>query len=160
MGIALRSPRAGDQETMVALNNEFSAETSVLTAAAMQLLIDAAFFVSIAGHMEAFCIALDQDATYDNPNFNWFRDRLQRFVYVDRVVVAKKAQDFGVAREMCQALKVAAKAAGHTLLCFEVNIAPPNPISDRFHERFGFSEIGRALLPDRGKTVGYLILRI
>jgi predicted GNAT superfamily acetyltransferase len=61
---------------------------------------------------------------------------------------------------MCQALKVAAKAAGHTLLCFEVNIAPPNPISDRFHERFGFSEIGRALLPDRGKTVGYLILRI
>jgi uncharacterized protein len=61
---------------------------------------------------------------------------------------------------MYQALKVAARAAGHTALCCEVNIAPPNPISDRFHERFGFSEIGRALLPDRGKTVRYLMLRI
>jgi uncharacterized protein len=64
---------------MVALNNEFSAETSVLTASALQAQIDAAFFVSVAGSMEGFCIALDQDAAYDNPNFNWFR-RLRRLM--------------------------------------------------------------------------------
>jgi uncharacterized protein len=158
MVIELRSPAS--TRAMVALNNEFSAETSVLTAAAMQALIDAAFFVGISGKIDAFCIALDQDAAYNNPNFNWFRGKLQRFVYVDRVVVAKTAQGLGVAREMYQALRVAARAAGHTVLCCEVNISPPNPSSDRFHEKFGFSGIGQARLPDRGKTVRYLMLRI
>lgn len=160
MGIELRSPQVGDHEAMVALNNEFWAETSVLTVAAMQALIDAAFFVRVAGSMEAFCVALDQDAGYDNPNFNWFRDRFRRFVYVDRVVVAKQAQGLGIAREMYRALRVAARAAGHPVLCCEVNIAPSNPASDRFHEKLGFSEIGQAVLPDRGKTVRYLMLRI
>ena len=154
----LRSPVVGDHEAMVALNNEFSAETSVLSASAMRALIDAAFFVSVAGSMEGFRIALDQAAAYDNPNFNWFRDKLHRFIYVDRVVVAKNARGLGVAGKMYRALTVAAKAAGHTVLCCEVNIAPPNPISDRFHEKFGFSEIGQARLPDRGKTVRYLML--
>jgi predicted GNAT superfamily acetyltransferase len=76
----LPSPVVGDHEAIVALNNEFSAETSVLNASAMRARIDAAFFVSVAGSMDGFCIALDQAAAYDNPNFNWFRDKLQRFI--------------------------------------------------------------------------------
>jgi predicted GNAT superfamily acetyltransferase len=29
-----------------------------------------------------------------------------------------------------------------------------SPASDRFHEKFDFSEIGQALLPDRGRRSG------
>jgi uncharacterized protein len=34
-------------------------------------------------------LAFDQDADYDSPNFLWFRERLARFVYADRVVVRR-----------------------------------------------------------------------
>jgi predicted GNAT superfamily acetyltransferase len=160
MSIALRWPTVGEQEGMVALNNDFAVETSVLTAAAMDALIRSAFFVRVAGETEAFCIALDQNAGYHNPNFDWFCGRLQRFVYIDRVVVAERARGRGLARAMYHALRGAAKEAAHTVLCCEVNVDPPNLASDRFHQGFGFSEIGRALLPDRGKTVRYLTLGI
>jgi predicted GNAT superfamily acetyltransferase len=112
------------------------------------------------GENEAFCIALDQSAAYHNPNFDWFRGRLRRFVYIDRVVVADRARGRGLARAMYRALSAAAKEAGHTIVCCEVNIDPPNLASDRFHARFGFSEVGRAVLADRGKTVSYLTLNI
>ena len=44
------------------------------------------------------------------------------------------------------------------ILCCEVNIDPPNPVSDAFHAFFGFVEVGWAFLPDRGKSVRYLEL--
>jgi predicted GNAT superfamily acetyltransferase len=37
-----------------------------------------------------------------------------------------------------------------------VNYEPPNPASEAFHTRLGFVEVGRATLPDRGKSVRYL----
>jgi predicted GNAT superfamily acetyltransferase len=51
----------------------------------------------------------------------------------------------------------AARAAGYAHVCCEVNIDPPNPGSDAFHANMGFEEIGRAFLPERGKTVRYLM---
>jgi predicted GNAT superfamily acetyltransferase len=57
-------------------------------------------------------------------------------------------------------LKIAAKKAGHSVLCCEVNFDPPNAPSDRFHEAFGFVEVGKALLADRARTVRYLALPV
>jgi uncharacterized protein len=37
----------------------------------------------------------------------------------------------------------------------EVNSAPPNPVSDKFHAALGFLPVGSALLSN-GKTVTYL----
>ena len=42
----------------------------------------------------------------------------------------------------------------------EINVDPPNPASDRFHQAFGFVEVGSAFLADRAKTVRYLALSI
>ena len=67
-------------------------ELSVLTEAAFARLAGLAFHVRQAGEADAFLIALDQDADYDNPNFRWMRSRFERFVYVDRVVVAARAR--------------------------------------------------------------------
>jgi predicted GNAT superfamily acetyltransferase len=63
----------------------------------------------------------------------------------------KKARGLAVAGKIHQALTVAAKAAGHTVLCCEVNIAAPDPVSDLFHEKFSCSEIGRSLFPTVGR---------
>jgi predicted GNAT superfamily acetyltransferase len=49
---------------------------------------------------------------------------------------------------------------GHTVLCCEINVDPPNVASDRFHGAFGFEEVGQAFLAERAKTVRYLSLSI
>ena len=62
MSTVLRSPSADDDATMLALNNEFAVETSLLNIGSLQQLVASSFYVRIAGQMDGFCIALDQDA--------------------------------------------------------------------------------------------------
>ncbi len=110
-------------------------------------------------------IALQQDAAYRSMNFLWFRERLARFVYVDRVITASAARGRGHARGLYQALFARALAAGHERVVCEVNLTPPNPVSARLHAALGFEEIGRARLGEAslgsaGKRVQYLSRRL
>ena len=61
----------------------------------------------------AFLIALDQDASYRNPNFDWFKDSRESFIYIDRIIVAASARGQGIARILYDDLFSVAKQAGH-----------------------------------------------
>jgi uncharacterized protein len=160
MSTVLRPPDVDDIAAILALNNDSAVETSALDIASLRRLIVSSFYVRLSGQVDAFCIALDQDAHYENVNFDWFRRRYRRFVYIDRVVVAAHARGKGLARKMYRDLKLASRNAGHCVLCCEVNVDPPNPASDRFHAAFGFAEVGSAWLAEYAKTVRYLALSI
>lgn len=151
-------PSIQDVAALLALNNAHAVETSLLTADTLAALIAISFRTRIICPADALLIALDQTAAYDNPNFSWFHQRYSRFVYIDRVMVAEHARGRGLARALYADLIAAARVAGHTLLCCEVNQQPPNPGSDAFHAALGFSEAGRADLTGRSKTVKYLTL--
>jgi uncharacterized protein len=154
--IDLKSSAATRDDTaLLKLNNAFSGETSELTLAKLQHMILASFMASAIGRDDALLIAFDQDAIYDSPNFLWFKQRLTHFVYVDRIIVAAHARSRGLARSLYQTLFTACRLTGHTYVVCEVNIDPPNPASDAFHARLGFTEMGRAALAN-GKTVRYL----
>ena len=101
-------------------------------------------------------ITFDQDADYDSANFIWFRDRLERFVYVDRIVVGSQHRGAGLARHLYEDLFERALHAGHDCIVCEVNRVPPNPGSDAFHARMGFEEVGQATLSGGDKTVRYM----
>lgn len=152
----LRAPRSSDEPALLALNNAHAEETSLLEPGAFSDLLTNAYRVRMAPECEGFCIALDQDAPYRNPNFAWFASRHERFVYVDRIIVAASARGRGLARCFYEDLMDAMRANGQNILCCEVNLEPPNPGSDRFHAAMGFVEAGRANLTDRGKTVRYM----
>lgn len=145
------------QTALLALNNAHTRETSFLTTDRWRMLIERAFAATCAGEVGALLIALDQDADYDGLDFQWFRERLPRFVYVDRVVVASNHHRGGLASRMYRDLFHRAEAAGHERVVCEVNFIPPNPASDAFHARMGFTEMGRATRPDGSKTVRYLM---
>lgn len=153
--INLISP--ADEPAILSLNNEHAAELSWLEPESLTRLLGQGFYVRRIGTAEAFLIALDQDADYGSPNFQWFRDRYPRFVYVDRVVVAKSARGRGHARRLYDALFVQAREAGHTIITCEVNAEPPNPASDAFHASLGFVEVGDAVIHGGQKTVRYFI---
>src|SRR4051794_11216701 len=85
-------------KTLLALNNANAAQLSWLEPERLAHLIGQAFLARRIGNLDALLLALDQDADYDSPNFLWFRSRYQRFVYVDRIVVAASARGRGYAR--------------------------------------------------------------
>lgn len=153
--ISLISP--ADEPAILSLNNEHAAELSWLEPEGLSRLLSQGFYVRRIGSAEAFVIALDQDANYDSPNFQWFRSRYPRFVYVDRVVVAKLARGLGHARRLYDALFAEARAAGHKIITCEVNAEPPNPASDAFHASLGFVEVGDAVIHGGQKSVRYFI---
>ncbi|MEP0324935.1 GNAT family N-acetyltransferase [Bauldia litoralis] len=148
---------AATRSALLDLNNDHARETSLLTPASWDSMVATAFSATVADGGAAFLIAFDQSAAYDSPNFLWFRERLPRFVYVDRIVVAADDRGRGLARHLYEDLFAKARATGFDRVVCEVNSEPPNPGSDAFHGRMGFTEMGRAELIDRGKTVRYLV---
>jgi predicted GNAT superfamily acetyltransferase len=144
---------------LLALNNDHARELSWLEPQRLEYLVGEAFLARRIGHVDAFLLAFDQDARYDNPNFEWFRARYPRFVYVDRIVVAASARGRGSARRLYDDLFERAIRARHDRVVCEVNSTPPNPASDAFHAALGFVEVGTASLYNGSRTVRYLSYR-
>ena len=146
-------------EALLELNNAHAVELSLLDAAGLERLVAEAFVARWIAPADALLIAFDQDAAYDSPNFLWFRERYDRFVYVDRVVTAAAARGRGLAGRLYRDLLERARVAGHRRIVCEVNSDPPNPASEAFHRAFGFRPVGEARLAN-GKMVTYLALDI
>ena len=137
------------------LNQDHAVELSSLTPATFQNMIISASYTRCVDD-GALLIAFDQDNDYDSPNFQWFRARYARFIYVDRVVVSPERRGEGLARLLYDDLFAFARRAGHERIVAEVNSDPPNPGSDAFHAAMGFGTVGEARLADRGKSVRYI----
>jgi uncharacterized protein len=153
----LREPGPADLDALLALSNGQDRELGILGKEAFAQLIAMSFRTRMTDARDGFLIALAERAPEFAPNYRWFADRFDRFVYIDRVVVADRARRKGLGRLLYADLVEAAADAGYARVCCEVNIDPPNPVSDAFHAALGFAEIGRTWLPDRRKTVRYLM---
>lgn len=154
--VALTAAEAGDGvvgAALLALNNAHAVELSWLGAGRLEALVARAFWAGRVGTV-GMLIAFDQDADYESVNFQWFRGRFGRFVYVDRVVVAESARGRGVARALYGAVMAEAVAAGHELVVCEVNLEPANEGSAAMHAGMGFVGVGVGDLV--GKRVAYL----
>lgn len=154
--VIIDQPSSDDVNAILALNRDEEVATSPLEEARLKHLLEQAFVTYLLPNKSGFLIALDHTAAYDGINFLWFRERLPRFVYVDRVVVAAQARGKGLARLLYRSLYALARQRGHERIVCEVNLDPPNPVSDAFHASEGFAEIGRARLQSAGKEIHYL----
>ena len=95
------------------------------------------------GEVCAFCITFAADAPDAGANHQWFADRYESFVYLDRIAINSNHQNRGLGALLYQSVEqLMLDSAEHLLLCCEVNLEPPNPGSLRFHKRIGFTEVG------------------
>jgi predicted GNAT superfamily acetyltransferase len=159
--VAVRSIEPADLAAVLALNNAHSLELGQIDLEKLVQSISAstvAIALGAVGQPEAFLIAFDQAVPAQGPNHAWFLARHPRFLYVDRICVHPQARKRGLARTLYSAVLAEAARRGTPVVCCEVNSEPPNRVSDAFHAALGFSEVGRAFLPDRGKAVRYLEL--
>jgi predicted GNAT superfamily acetyltransferase len=145
-----------DATAILLLNNTHAKETSALDGASLTTLLGMAFYArGIDRGATALLIALEHNAAYVNPNFMWFKASRESFVYIDRIIVSISGRGQGIARVLYQDLLIAAKRAGHDRVVCEVNIEPPNPVSEAFHLAMGFEEVGQATIHNGTKTVRY-----
>jgi predicted GNAT superfamily acetyltransferase len=144
---------------LVQLNNDNARETSVLTVEKFESMVAAARVATVINPGLAFLIAFDQDGDYDGAHFQWFRQRLDRFLYIDRVVVSGEHRRLGLGRLLYKDVIERAGRSDYPAIACEVNFQPPNPVSDAFHARFGFAEVGRGASDNGTKVVRYLVRR-
>lgn len=140
----VREVVAGDYTVILALNNSAVPHVNALSTGDFAWLASHATFFRLVEDRHGllgFALVLPSGLEYWSDNYKWFAARLDRFLYLDRVVVAERARQQGVGRALYEAL-FAFGAGAWPRVTLEVNLRPPNPDSERFHERLGFTMIG------------------
>ena len=135
-----------DFPAILALNEESVQFLSALPAerlACLHAQADWHHVVEAEGKVIAFLLAFREGADYDSINFRWFAARHSRFLYIDRVVVSRGAQAKGAGSHLYREAFQHASASGLPLVACEFDIDPPNAVSEKFHAKFGFREVGR-----------------
>jgi predicted GNAT superfamily acetyltransferase len=107
------------------------------------------------GRPFGFALCMTEGLAYSSLNYQWLAQRYDRFAYVDRVAVAPEGRGRGLGALLYDAV-VAHFEGRRPVLLAEVNLAPPNPGSVRFHERHGFAPIGERWSDGRQKGVVYM----
>lgn len=157
--IELRDATPDDTNAIVALNEDVVAVTSPMDADRFRQLLDLSAHCVVAeqdGTVIGFVLAMQQGAPYVNGNFGWFSDRLNRFVYIDRIVISKAGRGHGLGGRLYDHVAAAARDAGCLVMAAEMDLDPPNEQSLKFHEKAGFVKLGTRQL-DSGKTVSMQI---
>lgn len=140
----VRDVMAADHAAILALNNTAVPHVNALTREEFAWLESHANFFRLAEDADGllgFAIVLPSGLDYWSNNYKWFAARFERFLYLDRVVVAERARRRGVGRSLYEAL-FAFGSGAWPRLTLEVNLRPPNPESERFHESLGFTTLG------------------
>ena len=156
----VRNIEIADLARVLEINNANTPGVSELTMSELETDIEnclhALAIDNEHGEVCAFCITFDPGAPDAGANHQWFADRFESFVYLDRIAIDSNHQNRGLGALLYQTVEQRMlDSAEHSLLCCEVNIEPPNPGSLRFHKRIGFTEVGRHS-PQQGYVVSLL----
>lgn len=94
-----------------------------------------------------FCLVLGPGSSYDSVNYIWFMDHHPGVMYLDRVAFDADFQGAGHGRALYEHVELVLRADAPDApgLGLEVNIDPPNEPSLRFHDKLGFTEVGRQM---------------
>jgi len=104
---------------LLRLNNENARETSLLTRERLDGMIASARVATAVEPGIAFLLGFEQSDNYDGGHFLWFRERLDRFLYIDRIVVSQSQRRLGLGRLLYEDLFERAQLLGHTNIASE-----------------------------------------
>ncbi len=152
----IRDAQESDFDRILELNAAEVRKTSPMDRDRLQLLHGLSGYHKVAvidGRVGAFLIAMREGVDYQNENYAFFSQRYERFIYIDRIVVAPELAGGGIGACMYRHLFDFARSQDVDYITCEYNIEPPNPASRKFHDRFDFDEIGTRTIGDGGKIV-------
>lgn len=151
----LRRYEIKDLDRILQLNQESVHFLSPLTREKLEQLINQSEMVNVIevdGEVEAFVLAIREGKVYDSINYLWFSKNYNHFLYVDRVVVSVNMQGKGLGHMLYQEVFEHSKRTGIPFVAAEIDVNPPNIGSLKFHEKFGFREVGKQTVADGKKS--------
>ncbi|MEM9221516.1 MAG: GNAT family N-acetyltransferase [Pseudomonadota bacterium] len=150
---------AADRAEARAINNAAVPAVNALDSAAFDKLCALGELRIVRGDdVLGACLTLQPGADHASLNYQWFDERFDEFLYVDRIVVSPQARGRGVGRMLYEDVFERARLKGYSRVCSEVNVDPPNPSSLAFHASMGFRPLLERLNPAEGKTVSMMLL--
>ena len=100
------------------------------------------YYVFFKNKIIGFMICFREKSAYNSKNYEFFKKKESKFLYVDRIAINDKYRRSGIGKNLY--LKIKSLAANNDLpVCCEVNTDPLNEISIRFHKDLGFNEVGK-----------------
>lgn len=106
-------------------------------------MADMLLVIEEEGEKAAFLIALREGCSlYDSENYRWFCDKYEKFLYIDRIVIAEGFRGRGIGREIYRYVFDYARANGVSFVTAEIDTIPYNGPSLKFHDAMGFREVG------------------
>ena len=148
MSIVIRDVREHELDSVQAMNNAAGIGILPMDAAKVRFFWENADYFRVAevdGLIAGFLIAVSHDAPHDSSNFLWFRERYERFLYIDRIVIASARRSVGVGRVFYGDVQSFAEAR-YPQLAAEVFIENDNHPALIFHGSFGFREVGQHVM--------------
>ncbi|MGA2322203.1 MAG: GNAT family N-acetyltransferase [Solirubrobacteraceae bacterium] len=140
----LRELTREDWPALLALNQASVLELSELDERRLEFILSLAhrsLAVENKAELVAFAVAIAPGTPYDSRNYRWFGARYERFLYLDRIVVAAPMRRRGIGAQIYEAME--ATAASFERMVCDVNVLPANEVSLAFHAARGYGEIGR-----------------
>jgi uncharacterized protein len=159
MVLTIRDVQEHDLDAVLALNNAAGEGILPMDAAQVRHFMAMADYFRVAevdGHLAGFLIAVREDADHDSPNFLWFRERYEQFVYIDRIVVASSHRRHGLGRVFYCDVQSYAEVRVPVLTC-EVFLEPREDAILLFHGTYGFHEAGQQVMPGTGRRASMLV---
>lgn len=142
----IRDYQPADRAAVLEINETNIPEVGPMDDAKLDLLLDqAAQFsvVEVDGAVVGIMILLGPGTTYASPNYRWFCERYDDFLYVDRIALGPAARGQGWGPALYASFEALAIERQVPVMTAEVNTVPRNDRSLRFHEIAGFDELAR-----------------
>lgn len=130
---------------LLTMNNASAPEIVPLTQEQMTRLAELASYFRVAlyhGEVAGFIVGLSPGLEYHSPNYRWFCDNFDDFIYIDRVVVDQRYRGHGIGKVFYADVQSFSENRAERLTC-EVAIEPRNDLSLLFHGMLGFQEVGQ-----------------
>ncbi len=156
----IRDFQPSDRKAVLALNEANVPEVGPMDDAKLDLLITEAvsiLVVDLADEIVGFMVVLGPSGTYESPNYRWFVERYDDFVYVDRIAIAADARGQGWGPALYERFEQVASDRDVTVMAAEVNTVPVNERSLHFHRVAGFVEVARCRPYEGDEEVAMLV---
>ncbi len=157
--IKIRDFHPSDVNLIVTLNYQSVAVLSAMDEQRFDLLREQSSVLWIAELNQqpvGFLMGFGDGSNYDSVNYQWFNERYDSFVYIDRVVVGVEVRSAGIGSAFYARLEQWAYEQQKSCLVAEVDIVPLNQGSLNFHLRLGFVEAGQQVYGNPQKKVSLM----
>lgn len=154
--VHLRDAHPSDFPDILDINEESLHYLSPLTTESLADLHEQSVYhrvIEDEGTVVAFLLVLGTGVRYDSLNYDWFTSRFADFLYIDRISVRLSHQSLRLGSMLYEDLFRFADESAYSLIACEYNLKPLNEISQRFHIRHGFREVGRRSAKNGAKII-------